>query len=143
MTTNSDVQLTADLYAAVDRGDLDAIRPHLAHDLIVDQPDGLPWSGQYHGPDGFFAFFGKLFSHVDTKVQTDHIYDAGRAIVQLGHTIGTIRSNGTAFDAPEVHALRFRDHQLVGFQVFIDVPLMQLALAGRSTTGLTTPPALN
>jgi hypothetical protein len=56
----SDLQLMTDLYAAFERGDLDAIRPYLAPDFVLIQSGDLPWGGRYTGPDGFFDFIGKL-----------------------------------------------------------------------------------
>jgi ketosteroid isomerase-like protein len=124
----SDLQLVTDLYAAFDRGDLDAIRPLIAPDFVMTQPNGLPWSGRYAGPDGFFEFIGKLYSHLDTKVEVEEIYDAGGSIVQVGHTGGTVRANGAAFRAREVQVVELRDGLLVRFQVFVDVPVMRAAL---------------
>ena len=125
---SSNVEIVTDLYAAYQSGDLDAIRARLAADLVVAQSPGLPWSGAYHGTDGFFQFIGMLLSHIETEVHTEHIYDAGDAVVQVGRTVGRIRANGATFDAPEVHVLTLRDSKIVHFQVYVDVDQMLSAL---------------
>jgi ketosteroid isomerase-like protein len=124
----SDLQLMSDLYAAFDRGDLDAIRPHLAPDFVLIQSGGLPWSGGYTGPDGFFDFVGKLFGHLETKLSMEQIYDAGGAIVQIGHSDGTVRSSGAAFRTREVHTSQVRDGRLVRLEIFVDADAMRSAL---------------
>ncbi|MDX6279862.1 MAG: uncharacterized protein QOH03_933 [Kribbellaceae bacterium] len=124
----SDLQLVKDLYAAFDRGDLDAIRSYLAADFTMNEPAGLPWSGNYAGPDGFFEFFGKLLSHVDAKVEIERIFDAGGTIVQVGHTAGTIRSNNAPFRSREVHTVVVRDSKISRIQVYLEVDVLHAAL---------------
>lgn len=124
----SNVQLVTNLYEAYGRGDLDAIRPYLAPDLVMTQPAELPWAGRYVGPDGFFEFFGILNSHVDAKLEIGDIFDAGDTIVEVGYTTGTVRANGAPFRAREIHLATLRDGLLVRFQVLVDVDAMLAAV---------------
>ncbi|HZZ50604.1 MAG TPA: nuclear transport factor 2 family protein [Pseudonocardia sp.] len=124
----TDIELVTELYAAFDRGELASVQHHIAEDFVLDQPEHLPWSGRYYGPNGFLAFFATLAEHIDTRIETEQIFDAGGTIVQLGYTVGTVRANGAAFRSREVHLLTVRDRQLLRYRAFVEVPVMLAAL---------------
>lgn len=131
--TAKDLKLVTELYDAFGRQDLDRIRPAIAADFVTEQPEGLPWSGRYHGPDGFFEFLGKLFSHLETTLEIEQIFDAGDTIVQVGHASGVVRATGVPFRGREVHTLTLREGKLVHYRVFSDVPAVQAALRENRT----------
>ncbi|MFB6721526.1 nuclear transport factor 2 family protein [Kribbella sp. NPDC056345] len=124
----SNVQLVTNLYEAYGRGDLDTIRSYLAPDVVMTQPEQLPWGDRYLGPDGFFEFLGKLNGYVDAKLDVEDVFDAGDTVVEVGHTVGTVRANGAQFRARESHLITLRDGQIVRFQVLVDVPAMLAAV---------------
>lgn len=117
------------LYAAWDRGDMESVLAavHPNASLINDVP--LPWGGHYTGPQGFAEFFGKLLAGLDTKVESEEMIVSGDNVLQIGRTRGTVRATGKPFDAREVHILRFRDGQVVSFEVLLDSRQMQAAIA--------------
>ena len=117
------------LYEAWGRGEMDtvlaAVHPNAT--LVNDVP--LPWSGHYTGPQGFAEFFGKLLAVLDTKIEIEELFVSGNDVVQNGRTKGTVRATGTPFDVREIHILRFRDGLVSCFEVLLDTPQMQAAVA--------------
>lgn len=124
----TDIDLVTALYAALERRDLGAVRPYIAPDFVMDQPDGLPWSGRYYGPDGFMSFFHTLNDYLEATTETEIIFDGGGTVVQIGCAEGTIRANAAPFRTREVHLLNIRDGLVVRFRAYVQVPVMQAAL---------------
>ena len=65
------------LYEAFERRDFDTVRAAIHPDFVMHQTELLPWGGTHRGPDGYFAFLGTLFSHIETTVQIEEMYDSG------------------------------------------------------------------
>lgn len=126
----ADVDTVRGMYDAFARRDLDAIREAIASDFEMEQSDVLPWGGKRSGPDGFFGFLGTLLSYVEPIVETGDLMDAGDHIVQVGHTSGTVISNGARFRLREVHAWRLRAGKVIGYRVYVDTVGMLAALNG-------------
>ena len=49
---------------AVSGGDLDEIRRLLDEDFVVHEAGGLPYSGDYHGPQGFVDLLTTMTEHL-------------------------------------------------------------------------------
>jgi hypothetical protein len=124
----TDIELVTEMYEGFDRREWAAVKSNIADDFVLDQPEHLPWSGRYYGPNGFLAFFQKLDEYIDTRSETEQIFDAGGSIVQLEHTVGTVWANGAPFPGREVHLLSVREGQLLRFRAFVEVPVMLAAL---------------
>lgn len=139
MTTSS-ITFCQNLYDAFARRDLDTILATVTAETVIEQSPGLPWSGTHRGTDGVTAFFGTLLGHLETELDVEDLFDAGDAVVQVGRTRGRILANGNQFDVREIHLLEIRDQKLISLRVWVDVPAMQAALAGKpSVTAEGTP----
>ena len=73
-------------YAAAVSGDLAAIAPLLADDLVVDEPDYLPYGKVYRGKEEFAGLLGLIGQYLDvSKVQVNYlIADGDRVAACLG-----------------------------------------------------------
>ena len=107
------------IYDAFARGDLDA---------VITQDPALPWGGHYVGRDGIAEFASKLVGTIDSKVDTEQLFEAGDHVVQQGRTKGTVRRNGAPFDIPECHVWTLRDGVVAKAEFYIDSPAMLAAL---------------
>lgn len=116
------------LYEAFDRKDLDTIRAAIHPDFLMHQTELLPWGGTHRGPDGYFAFLGVLFSHIETAVEIEDLYDSGDHVVQVGWTNGRVLSTGRRFRLREVHLWQLRDGRVAGWAVHLDARAMLAAL---------------
>jgi ketosteroid isomerase-like protein len=74
------------LYAAASSGDLEAIAPLLADDIVVDEPTYLPYGKVYRGKEEFAGLLGMIGQFLDlTKVQVNYtIADGDRVAACLG-----------------------------------------------------------
>jgi ketosteroid isomerase-like protein len=124
------VSLVRRLYDAMAAGDLDTILEIFDPNVVVTQTPDLPWGGEFHGHDGLGKFFGKLTEHISSKVTHEAVFAAGEKVVQIGHTAGTVKATGAAFDIREVHILTIGEGKVVRFDAHIDTPAMLAALGG-------------
>lgn len=122
------VLLVRRLYEAMAAADLVTIFEIFDANVEITQTPELPWGGEFHGHDGLGEFFGKLVSHISSKVTLEVVFAAGEKVVQVGRTAGTVNASGSAFDIPEVHILTIRDDKVVRFEAHIDTPAMLAAL---------------
>jgi ketosteroid isomerase-like protein len=116
------------IYDAFARGDLEAVMNECAADAVITQDPALPWGGRFVGRDGIAEFASKLIGSIDSKVETEQLFQAGDHVVQQGRTKGTVRHNGAAYDIPECHVWTLRDGVVVSAEFYIDSPAMLAAL---------------
>ncbi len=118
------------IYDAMAARDIEALLALVDPECVITQDDRLPWGGRHVGHDGFGAFALALTGAIDSAVETQALFAADDEVVQVGRTRGTVRSNGAAFDIPEVHRWRIRDGRAVAAHFAIDTAAMLAALGG-------------
>jgi uncharacterized protein len=116
------------LYEAFERRDLDTVRAAIHPDFVMHQTELLPWGGTHRGPDGYFAFLGTLFSHIETTLQMEEVYDSGDHVVLIGYSDGRVIATGRRFRQREVHLWRLEDGLITGCAVHLDARAMLAAL---------------
>jgi hypothetical protein len=124
----SAVEIVRSVYAAFDRGDLGAILAAVSPDAAVHQTPELPWGGHHLGHAGLQRFLGALTAHVQARFVPDTIFAAGHQVVSVGHSRGTVRANGRAFEVAAVHVWTVVDERVTRFEAYIDTPAMRAAL---------------
>lgn len=124
----SDLDVVHAIYAAMGAKDFDALFPLLHPDIVVTQDPRLPWGGRYVGHDGFATFGLTLTGTIDSAVAIDAIFEADGDVIQMGHTRGTVKATGTAFDIAEVHRWTITDGLATTAHFSIDTPGMLAAL---------------
>ena len=122
------IETVQSIYDAFARGDLEAVMNECAADVVITQDPALPWGGRYVGRDGLAEFASKLVGTIESKVDTEQLFEAGDHVVQQGRTKGTVRNNGAPFDIPECHVWTLRDGVVVKAEFYIDSPAMLAAL---------------
>ncbi|OBA70777.1 hypothetical protein A5641_11940 [Mycobacterium sp. 1554424.7] len=123
-TSLSAIHLATQWYDALALGDLDQIRSLIAADFMMSQTTLLPWGGTYCGPDGFFEFYLRHFSYLDTQLQVEHIFDAGDRVVQVGVIEGKVRATGAPVRSRQIDTLELRGGKLTRYVTLVDVPTM-------------------
>ena len=64
-------KITASIYEAFERGDVQALSVLFDPRVQVRQSPLLPWGGVYQGYLGIIKFVSKLLEHVDSRVAVD------------------------------------------------------------------------
>jgi 2-(1,2-epoxy-1,2-dihydrophenyl)acetyl-CoA isomerase len=119
------------LYAALARGDADAVRellhPQFAGHVTEAMPCGL--GGTYDGPDAMLGFWWRLGSIFRAEAQPDELrlLDDGRLHVS-GWYRGSSRAARLPLEAAYVHVLTFRDGRIAGLDQLTDSRAWELAL---------------
>jgi len=115
-------------YRAMAEGDIETVLALIDPSITIRQTEQLPWGGRYEGIEGFAEFLGKLRGTITSKVEVEHIFEAGNHVVEIGRTRGTVNATGAEFDVAEVHIWELRDGKAVSFHAYIDSPAMLAAL---------------
>lgn len=124
------VKIIERIYSGMQQRDFAMVSLYFDPEVEICQSETVPWGGRYRGYDGLAKFFAKLAEHIESRVETERLIDAGDSVVQIGYTRGTAKRGGRAFDVPEVHVWKFRDGKIIGFTSYIDIPMMMTALEG-------------
>ncbi len=118
------------VYAAFERGDVQAVLARFDPDVEIKQSEALPWGGLYRGHEGALRFFGTLVAHIETQVEIDRLIVAGDSVVENGRTCGRARDSGRRFEIDETHVWEVNDGKVVSMHAFVDDAAMLAALAG-------------
>ncbi|MEV0455890.1 nuclear transport factor 2 family protein [Catellatospora methionotrophica] len=101
----------------------------MAHpDITVYQSEELPWGGRYVGWEGFQQFAAALGDAVDSRIDIEHLYQAGDRVVQTGRACGVVRATGKPFEAREVHVWQVRDGLISSLDMYVETHVLLEAL---------------
>jgi ketosteroid isomerase-like protein len=130
-TVRSPREVAEEMYAALRRGDREALAAITSPDVDIQVTKELAYGGDYSGLPGFAALFRNAFDLVESEIEIEKFFDSGSRIVAVGRTRGTGRSTGVAFDAAFVHVLTVRDGLLVSCDAFVEDGPITAAIEGR------------
>ncbi len=114
------IELVRSIYAGFAAKNVDAALAACADDVTIDQDPSLPWGGHYVGRDGVVEFLVKLTTDLDTTVEIEQLFRAGDDVVQVGRSVGTVRSTGQIIDGPECHIWTIRNGTIHAARFYID-----------------------
>ena len=137
MTDN--VALINDLYAAFQRGDIDAVFSHMAPDIdwrsVGDSAD-WPGFGHRHGVEEVRGYFAAQADELDfTGFEVKDIDAAGAnpdgdaKVLAEGVSSFTFKQGGLPADAEWVHIFTLRDGKIVRFREYMDTATVSRARA--------------
>ena len=131
MTTEENVQLVKNAYAAFGRGDIQGLLGMLSDDVEWDIPgEGLPISATYRGHDGVGSFFQKLGQEADLLVFEPREFVAqGDHVLVIGWERGKIKATNRAFEVNWVMAFTVRGGKIAKFREYTDTQAIAAAQA--------------
>ncbi|GLY05463.1 MULTISPECIES: nuclear transport factor 2 family protein [Actinoplanes] len=123
------VDVVADLYAALGRGDVPALLAGLSPNIAWVVPEGLHYGGTYRGRDEVLNnVFARFTAEWDGfVVDPAEIVPAGDVVVALGHYRGRSLATGKVMATRFVHVWRLRDGVPVHFETVMDTYTMRAA----------------
>jgi ketosteroid isomerase-like protein len=127
----SDIDIVRRAYEAFAVQDLDGLLMLSDPDCVITQDPSLPWGGRHVGHEGVTAFALSLVGTIDSIVSVESLFEADGQVIECGRTHGTVRSNGQAFDIPEVHVWTVSEGKVIEAHFAIDTPAMLSALGSR------------
>ena len=145
MSSEKNIRLVQDIYAAFVRGDIRFMTDHIAEDcgdfsIISGASTAVPWHLNGKGKSGAVRFFEAMGSTVeftafeprDYASAGDHVYATLRMTLK-------IRATGEALELPEViHRFTFREGKVVRWRGTEDTASTQAAFAGASNGRITS-----
>jgi uncharacterized protein len=99
-------------------GDADRAFKLLHPDVVVYEADALPYSGTYHGVEGFGQMMEQLFGTFDLQINKYEVLDAGDSVIARMEISLTARSSGRSIDMPIVELYRFTDGLISEVDIF-------------------------
>ncbi|MFC4948134.1 nuclear transport factor 2 family protein [Pseudonocardia sp. GCM10023141] len=111
------------------RGDIDSALGHLAADSLVDEADGLQFSGRYHGPDGFKKLLDTMGSRLEASVDgCDYVVgDDGVVITKMALTFSS-RATGRKLPTRVTELYTVQNGKIVHLDSFYKDPAGVAAL---------------
>jgi ketosteroid isomerase-like protein len=99
-------------------------RARLLHeDFVVSSAGGLPFSGEYRGPRGFFDLMGKMNEVLDLTPGPITLHPLGRdAVVASFRLTFTARSSGKYVEMDLVEIYTLRDELIIKLDVYYKDP---------------------
>jgi uncharacterized protein len=122
------IEVVQTIYTAMSSRDIDRLLQLIHPECVITEDEALPWGGRHVGHEGFANFGLALTTTIDSAVTTDEMFEADGEVIQFGHTRGTVKSNGVAFDIAEVHRWTVRDGQAIAAHFSIDTEAMLRAI---------------
>ena len=126
MSTQQNVKLIQEMYAAFGRGDVAFIVGQLTGDVRwVSHLDGVvPWAGDFSGKDRVSRFFASIFQAVDVEAFEPKEWIAeGDTVVSLGEFACRVRGTGKRSRTRWVFLWKFREGKVCSYEQFHDPAL--------------------
>ena len=134
MSSEQNIQIVRQMYAAFTRGDVAAILSQLAPDVRwqVVAGEHLPWGKPRHSPQEVGSFFMELSQHLDYQQFEPLEYIAQRdRVVVVGRDRCVVRANGRVIEGTWVMLWTLQNGLVTTFDYFDNSAQMVAALKGR------------
>src|SRR5262245_24008448 len=120
MTSNTNVEITRQLFNAFNEEGIDGVLPFYDDDCEAYDPD-LPGDGRYHGKEGLRALLDLMLTGSERTVIRDYeLLPAGDRVVALIRTYFRGEGGGPEVEMRDAHALTFRDGKIVYWRRYVD-----------------------
>ncbi len=123
MTSEHNIKLVQQLYAAFGRGDVAFIVDRLTDDVRwTSHFDAIvPWAGDFSGKDRVPRFFEAIFQSVDVEAfEPDEWIAEGDAVVSLGEFACRVRATGKRSRTRWAFIWKCREGKICSYEQFHD-----------------------
>ena len=117
--SQEDVDLIRPAYAALSRGDVDAVLQACDPDIVCQLPEGGLNTGTLHGHQALRAFLeGYIESFEAFRMEPEEIIDAGDRVLVFLRVLGRGRGSGIDVEVRPAHLWTLRDGKAVRIETF-------------------------
>jgi ketosteroid isomerase-like protein len=122
--------IAVEFVETIGEGRLDDARRLLHDELVTHAADGLPYSGDYHGPAEFCELLGKIFELLEpTLGPIQYLVDSDQEKVVMYYRLKfTARASGASVEMNVAEVLSIRDGLIAELDVFYKDPSAVAAL---------------
>ncbi len=129
MSTQDAQAIVAEFMRAIVEERFDEARGLLHDEFVVHEAGGLPYSGEYHGPQGFFELFEKINEGLELIPDEAIQYLLAEDTVALRYRLKfTARASGLSAEMSLVEIYTVRDGLIVYLDVYYKDPSAVAAL---------------
>jgi ketosteroid isomerase-like protein len=100
-------------------GDQLAAMDYVAPDVVIVQPESLPWGGEHHGHDGMNAMFAAMYQDLDQDMERMTFVGSGDKVVTMQGVTWRNRKTGATASVPRVEVVTFADGKATRFDVYL------------------------
>jgi ketosteroid isomerase-like protein len=137
MSTQDNVQVAKDFFAAIGNGDKHALRALIAEDFEWIIPGDWAWAGTHRGHAGLVAFLQRGPETVEISTSEFHEFVAqGDRVIVFGVATGRVKATERTFEDHFVFSITVRSGKVTHIREYIDT----LALAQASGTATKSRP---
>lgn len=122
-TTEGPLATVNRFYELIPAGRLDEVAALLHDDLVIREPAGLPYGGDYHGPAGFADIMGRIVAALEIGVAGPvDVREAGDCV--LVRFVGRFasRSSGASVETDIVELFTVHDSKITELDVYYKDP---------------------
>src|SRR4051812_30314683 len=111
------VQVVKQFYEAFNSGDIAAVFGMCDESIVLHEPEGSPFAGEYRGSEGIQEFLGKLGgAFEDIRLDAEEFLDAGDRAVVVGHFRAKAAGSGDEVDVSYCEYVHSRDGKITEFR---------------------------
>jgi hypothetical protein len=130
-TIQDNVAIVREWYDHVMAGELEAAAAMMADDFVLHEPPGLPYGGEYHGPEGFLEVMQRITALFEPSLAKPlQILDATNPVVILLRGRFTSRATGEVVEMDIVELYYVRDGKIAELDGYYKDPAAITAAAG-------------
>ncbi|WP_420382182.1 nuclear transport factor 2 family protein [Novosphingobium sp.] len=139
MSTEHNIQTVKDFFAAIGRGDSEALLALVAEDIewIIPGRD-WPLAGTHLGRMGLVNLLATASRTLETSTEPREYVAQGDRVLVLGVATGKVKATTKAFKDDWVFAITIRDGKLTSIREYVDT--QALAWAANADTGVAYAP---
>ena len=128
MSTEKNVQIVKDFFAAVGRGDKEGLLALVAEDIewIIPGED-WPLAGTHRGHAGLTDLLETASKSIETSTQPREFVAQGDRVLVVGFAKGKIKATNKTFEDDWVFAITVRDGRLTSIREYIDTQALARA----------------
>ena len=136
MSVETNIQTVKDFFAAIGRGDREALLALVADDIewIIPGED-WPLAGTRHGHAGLADLLEAASRSIETSTEPREFVAQGDRVLVVGFARGRIKATNKRFEDDWIFAITVRDGRLTNIREYIDTQ----ALAGASQMDASGP----
>lgn len=115
-------------YGLIMEGKLEDACGVLHEELIIRVPPGLPYSGDYHGPDGFLDDMSRIIElYEPVPVRVDYLATGDPVVLKILGRF-TSRTTGRSLETDIVELFHVRDGKIAELDIYYKDPAAITAL---------------
>jgi uncharacterized protein len=128
MSTDKNVQTVKDFFAAIGRGDSEALLALIAEDIewIIPGED-WPLAGTHRGHDGVADLLETASKSIETSTEPREFVAQGDRVLVVGFAKGKIKATNKTFRDDWVFAITVRNGKLTNIREYVDTQALARA----------------